>query len=95
MQIHDAKCTKCIRHKHKCECHILDGTTLLGIDTRYWPQPLMFPQHARKKYRLPCVNSPMRQLAPIVLWKEFHSFTSRSPTMLLKSARVDHCTGRR
>lgn len=28
----------------------------------------------------------------MVLWKLFHSFTSRSPTMLLKSARVDHWT---
>lgn len=47
--------------------YVLDGTTLLGIDTRYGPQPLILPQQARKKYRLPCVNSPIRQLAPMVL----------------------------
>lgn len=72
--------------------NLLDGMTLLGMETRYWPHPLTLPQLARKKYRRPCINSVIRQLAPIVLWKLFHSFTSRSPTILLKSARDDHCT---
>lgn len=65
---------------------------LFGIDVRYWPHPLTLPQHARKKYRRPCVKSVIRQLAAIVFWKLFHSFTSRSPTILLKSARDDHWT---
>lgn len=73
----------------------LDGVTLFGIDVRYWPHPLTLPQHARKKYRRPCVKSVIRQFAAIVLWKLFHSFTTRSPTILLKSARDDHWTGKR
>lgn len=79
------------RMKKEENC-ILDGITLFGIDWRYCPQPLTLPQQARKKYRRPWVKSLIRHVEPIIPWKLFHSFTSRSPTILLKSQRVDHWT---
>lgn len=45
---------------------LLEGITHGGLDTMYFPQPLIFPQHARKKYGRPSVRSDIMLMVLIL-----------------------------